>query len=78
MPFGLTNAPAPTPFGGDESSAEQRPLKSRMTLLEPKSAYDDPTGGAEMKDQSALNDRAVQRHPLAGDKLSWRRSNICT
>ena len=72
MPFGLTSAAATTPTRGDESLVEQRPLKRvmslperksshRMTLPEAKSAYNDPTGGAGMKDQSALNDREVQR-----------------
>jgi len=30
--------------------------------------YDDPTGGAGMKDQSALDEREVQWHPESGDK----------
>ena len=56
MLFRSTNAPATTPIRGDESSAEQRQLKRGMTLPEPKSSYDDPAGGAGIKDQSALND----------------------
>jgi hypothetical protein len=63
---------AKIPIRGVKSSAEQRPLKRgmslpernsshTMTLPEPKSAYNDPTGGAGMKVQSALNDREVQR-----------------
>ena len=49
-----------------------------MTLPEPKSAYDDPTGRAKMKDQSVLNDREVLRHAESGDKRTWRRINIRT
>jgi len=30
--------------------------------------YYDPTGGAGMKDQCAVNDRKVQRDPERGDK----------
>ena len=66
------------PIRGDKSSAEQRPLKIGMSLPEPKTlTYDDPTGGAGMMDQSALNDRKVQRHPESGVK-STRRINIRT
>jgi len=70
-------ASATTPIRGDESSAEQRPLKRGMTLPEPKSRYNDPTGGAGMRDQSALNDREVQRHPESRDKCT-RTINIHT
>jgi hypothetical protein len=30
--------------------------------------YYDPTGGARMKDQSALNERKIQRDPESGNK----------
>jgi len=33
---------------------------------------DNPTGDAGMMDQSALNDREVQRHPESGDKCTQR------
>ena len=40
--------------------------------------YDDPTGGAGMQDQSALNDREVQRHRESGDKHAYGRIDIRT
>jgi len=59
----LTNAPAT--ILPNNITKYRRQVVSRATTFKER---DDPTGGAGMKDQSAFDDREVQRHPESGDK----------
>ena len=84
MPFALTNTPATIlPFYnsnwrkyvvGRATTFKRRDDPTEISIL----IYNDPTGGARMMDQSALNDSKLQRDPESGDKHTQQRIKIRT